>query len=271
VQSAVVLLHPSDADFPPEKQLKSITRATICLSAAVGLVVGFAAPASAAPPAPPEAEVAQMADFWAEHGVPLKVRERLIQRVKSGEVPDSMDGSSAPVSATVDHVGVVQQTTETFADGSVRVLEVQDQPGVITDPADPAPVAAEADTGGATTFASTGVSSCKITSGSGYSNYSNCLVKASDGSIGIWFYASWTLVQGAANDKLTWTGNPGQNCGWPYYCAAPWRSTYKSAESSSSRAGATYTTTYQHSLGTGTIYLSLTVGANTYYPTFTKV
>lgn len=108
------------------------------------------------------------------------------------------------------------------------------------------------------------ISNCTFSSGSGYAVYSNCLVGGNkDGKLSMWFYASYTIVQGGY-DSISQTSNPGKSCVWPYSCSTvPWRSSFVSKEASYTKAGATYTMPYDHIWGDGTAYMNLQVGANT--------
>lgn len=79
------------------------------------------------------------------------------------------------------------------------------------------------------------------------------------------------MKKGADNDQLTWTGNPGQSCVWPYSCSGPSRTSYVANETTWTNAGATYTSYWSSFIGSGTIYLSITVGSNDYYATYTLI
>ncbi|RWZ46036.1 hypothetical protein ELQ90_16235 [Labedella phragmitis] len=172
------------------------------------------------------------------------------------------------MSTETARVGVFERTTETFADGSVRIADLQVAPGVVAAPTDiQSTVAVAAPAGEMTTMAD--ITSCSVSSGSGYSNADNCLVRGGGGLVTNFFYASYTLVQGGNNDQLRSTKNPGQTCIYPYSCTTPTRSQFVARESLSTNAGATYTGTATTPVSSQTTYLSIEVGENRARPIWT--
>lgn len=227
--------------------------ASTALAAALLCVLPTAAQADT-PDALPDAVVQELKAFWSDNDVNASVQRELVTGIENGKLPLSLVPTTKPVERTATVVNGFNRTTETFADGSIRLAEVQTVDGYIAEPHDfeATPMAAP----------TASISGCRISSGSGYSNYDNCLVRGTTGAVTNWFYASWTYVQGAYNDQLRSTSNPGQTCNWPYSCTIPSRSAFVGQERSWTAAGATYTGTANTGTSSQTTYLNLEIKAN---------
>ncbi|WP_448071867.1 hypothetical protein [Georgenia yuyongxinii] len=238
-----------------------------------------AAPAGASPAratgdersqAPNAAGLAEYArslnDYWARNGVDAETRASLVQRIRSGQPTDSIKPGEEPVASSMKKVDKVEVTTYTYEDGSISMGYVQVEEGVV----DMEVLGLDVD--GAASSPSDGsigirsISGCTVSGGSGYSVRSNCMVAGTkdENKFQMWFFATYTIADGAYNDSISWTGNPGKTCIWPYSCGTlPVRSQLVTKETAWSTAGATYTMPYDQWFGDGTAYLNLVVGNNT--------
>lgn len=233
------------------------------------LVVAAAVPAQAAPTSQAFSDevVDSLDTFWESTGVAADDRAALVEGIEHGIVPLSLRSGAVPTSTETGQVGIFQRTTETYADGSVRIADLQTVPGVVADRSDFGNTSAAGDAGDVA--ARTDIVNCQITSGSGFSNADNCLVRGGGGLVTNFFYAGYTLVQGAYNDKLNYTSNPGQTCIFPYSCSIPSRSSFVGNETNWTNAGATYTGTANTAITSQTTYLSIEVGNNSAWPIWT--
>lgn len=239
------------------------------LIGATMLSLGLAAPAIAA-----EEDAALMSaeqldtleQFWEEFGVSAETQDSLVAGIEDGTLPLSLQNGVTPLGVVTDQVGVFQRTTETFADGSITISDVQNEYGFIADEGDFATV--EASDPGYSAFSSN-VTNCSVSSGSGYSNRNGCLVRGWSGSVAIWFYADWTQVAGAGNDYIRRTFSPGQTCTLGYACSIPSRSQWVPKETATGKAGATYTSSVASPFGSHTAYVNLWVGTNIFGSSFT--
>lgn len=254
------------------KPKKFIVGVSLALSTLV-----LAAPVHATPRSPSidDPQLEDLRAFWKSHGVSEGSRERLIERMRSGIMPESFQPNGSATNSRVARRGLTSETTYVFNDGSIRIVQVQDLPGQIKHVMD------VDDTGSLTagragstrasersTANPTVISGCKVASGSGYSNYTNCLVRGTTGAITNWFYADWTLVAGSYNDQIRATRNAGQSCGWPWNCDTPTRTQFVTKETAYTTAGTTYRGRFASVFGSGTAYLNLYVGKNKYSATF---
>lgn len=157
--------------------------------------------------------------------------------------------------------GAFEQRVERFSVGSVRVtaLQVEASDNPSRDLEQVLGLSAASDASADPVVSPYGISGRTVTSGSGFTTRTNCLVAGSSGQVSFYFFATYTLVQGGY-DYITSTIDPGQSCAWPTSCQMPYRSAFTSRESSTTTAGATYTGHISHPFGTQTGYLSLVVG-----------
>ncbi|MDR6867413.1 hypothetical protein J2Y69_002016 [Microbacterium resistens] len=215
-----------------------------------------------------ESVVDSLVSFWGAGGVSASDQSILVANIQNGIVPLSLQRGSEPVDTATERVGLFERTTETFADGSIRIADLQVEPGVVADPTDITSTEA-APTSADDVTIMTDITACSVSSGSGYSNADNCLVRGGGGLVTNFFYASYTLVQGANNDQLRNTKNPGQTCIYPYSCTTPSRSQFVGQETTWTNAGATYTGTASTPLSSQTTYLSIEVGEDHATPIWT--
>lgn len=208
----------------------------------------------------PQEDIDSLVSFWDAGGVSKDDQDALIANIGRGILPLSLTAGAQPVRTENSRVGIFERTTEKFADGSVRISDLQVEPGIVADPADfNSTEAVAASSARVSTMAD--ITGCSVSSGSGYSNADNCLVRGGlGGLVTNFFYASYTLVQGPNNDQLRSTKNPGQTCIYPYSCTTPSRSQFVGQETTWTNAGATYTGTATTPLSSQTTYLSIEVG-----------
>lgn len=181
---------------------------------------------------------ARVQAVWSAHAVPQSVQVDLLARQQAGITLESEKAGARPISTTASFVGAFKEYVETFSDGSIRIAQVQYLPATILRPDDMTSrgaatadrSAGAADSTPAAGALAAGVTGCQQQSGSGYTSYTNCLIRGWSGSVTNWFYADWTIVAGSQNDQLTATRNPGQTCTWPITCTIPTRSQYVKQE-----------------------------------------
>lgn len=259
------------------------------LGAAVASVIGTAtmAPAQAATDETGqevEAAVAEATAFWTEYDVAPAVQDELAAKLVDGIPLDAGNPHLAPEEVDLEIADGIEFEVSTFGDGSIAVTWRQVESGYVDTAAleDPSirPVVEEApapsDTGSLATINATSITNCSVAAGSGYSNYSNCVVGGGVTGFRMWFYANYSIVTGARNDSISQTVNPGRSYNTPYTDASlPERSNFVKKETSAGPAGATYTATYDTEIGGvkggSTAYLSLAVGANKASVTFTQL
>jgi len=107
------------------------------------------------------------------------------------------------------------------------------------------------------------VQGCRVSSGSGYSNYNGCTVSAWWGTVQSAFRADFTLVQGGF-DRINATYNGWQQCGVPTTCSAPYESQRKSVESTSGPATSRWQQTVTAPWGSWEVWIQLRVGGDSY-------
>jgi hypothetical protein len=237
--------------------------------AAILLSAGTVASASASTQAPnSELDTAHAIGFLQHYGVSATVREGIVEGLKEGRLPLSDVPGSRPVSARVQQSGAFVETVSTFADGSITVASVQVLPGEVVDPSAAVLQVALPSTKGASA-SSASITGCSVTSGSGYSTRTGCLVKGSGALVDNWFYATYTYVQGANNDYISKTYNAGASCGWS--CSIPSKSNEQLKETAYLNAGVTYRGTWSSPVSTATTYLTLNVGDNTSSASFSVI
>jgi hypothetical protein len=184
--------------------------AAISLTAAMA---GSATAASTVSPSVDEDQIAHMTDFWTVNGVDEAVQDDLLAGIERGVWPLADSGEAEPVSTVdVERNGNVE-TVQTYADGSIAVSAVQVTEGAF----DPSSFAVDSEAelaelaGGV--LAPRAITGCKVASGSGYSNYTDCRVFGSTATVGAGFIASYTIVQGNLNDRILRHSGPFQQCG----------------------------------------------------------
>lgn len=237
------------------------------IAVALLLSAGSIAPASAVTAGPnPTFDTVRADDFLSHYGASPTVRQNIIAGLKEGRLPLSSVPGARPVTSRVQPSGAFVETVTTFADGSISVASVQVLPGDVVDPSAAVLAITLPSTKG--TVAGT-ITGCSVTTGSGYSTRTGCLVKGSTVTVDNWFYATYTYVQGAHNDYITSTYNAGASCG--FSCSIPSRSNFVANETAYTTAGATFRGSWANPFTTATTYLTLTVGNNTSSAAFSVI
>jgi hypothetical protein len=262
-----------------EHQLRQRLRAFITLSVASVMTLTASATAMAADPTQPAPQegitpavvlqqINDVQGFWAEAGVPAKTRAVLEQNLREhGTLPLSMTSAKAIDSDVVKQDGNFV-TTETFADGSVSVALVQYEAGEPNfDALGPAAdeVTAALQSQQVSPMASTPgtIKGCRQFAGSGYVSRYDCAVAGSSGVVNIGFLASYTITQGANNDRIFDHNTPYQQCNGAV-CDMPQLAAYRANENAvTGKALVRYTARWVVvEVSSGTAQLQLTVGGN---------
>lgn len=165
-----------------------ITLRKLLAGVTVGLVL-VGAPASVAVAADPYNDVRT---FWNSYGVPAAVQDSLVAELSATGTVDAAKQGAEPVSTVTRDLAGAQQTITTFADGSISVTSLERAKAQTTK------------RGQVSTQAT--IEGCRVASGSGYSNYSGCIVSADNGIFRIGFKVAYSIYNGASA-KITSSGS----------------------------------------------------------------
>jgi flagellar basal body rod protein FlgC len=212
---------------------KTKIAAALACAAFVGL--SFAAPASAA-------TASDISSKLASYGLSSDVVQVLSTKFDLGEPWDSLDGTSLPVSENTVVTSDFTTTTATYADGSINITKIAAPQSKLS---------------------RAYLSGCKTTSGTGYVNYSNCLVIRDTVAFVMAFTADFSLYPGPNNDKIFSAYNPYYGACFGF-CGTPTVVINQAVESATSPAKARL----QMSYGTvpwssSIVWLDLRVGSQT--------
>lgn len=181
-----------------------------------------------------------------EFDVPAATQDELLDAARRGELSQSDDPTAVPVSVdTLIRDDAVQEVS-TFEDGSIQVVE-RERPVVVPK-------------GMVTPLAVTG---CRVTSGSGSSNYSTCKVHYRTHVFSYGFYANFTITP--YYDQITWAGSQFQEYVIGHSRNEWGVSVIKSNESSTGPAHAALWIDYTTGLYEIRKGVRLKVGGNTYW------
>ncbi|MBB5844911.1 hypothetical protein HD599_003234 [Conyzicola lurida] len=184
---------------------------------------------------------ARVIEWYLAHGVDEDVAASLVAKFNSGELLDSMKADSVPVDIATVTTADEEITTSTFADGSVSVVALE-----TPKPADPN---------------ARGIGTCSsITSGTGYTNYTNCDIWGSNAYLELHFRADYTR-SGGTNGSIARVGSPYQYATGGT-ATTPQLSITRSFSSAAGPATAQGVSQYSSSATTFTAYLYLKVAAN---------
>jgi hypothetical protein len=162
------------------------TRRTL-IAIATGLALTLGAASSAVADVPDPYEEARA--FWTSHGVPAEVQDTLVDELSTTGAIDAIRHGVDPVSVETLDESDATVTVSTFPDGSISVTSVEKP--VVVPP------------GQITTQAS--IAGCTAQGGSGYVNYTGCVVSADAAIFKIAFKASYSVPNGAsAKITSTW-------------------------------------------------------------------
>lgn len=150
-------------------------------------------------------DVEYLKDFLTEYGVEKSVQQKLIAKIKSGKIWDSVSEVSEVVNSQTIKKGDEIETIDTFKDGSVKITTI--------DPAQVEEGVVETDSDGEL-IVPLGVDPGKISSGSGYTTFTGAKVYMKTGIANAHFYANFTILAGSSKDYISsvrdaWVGTFG--------------------------------------------------------------
>lgn len=215
---------------------------------AIGAVAGLIAAGAAIAPAHASDDWDNLRSYWSRFGVAEATQERLIDGLNRGAFPDSFT-DAAPVNEKTLKTETSVLTIRTFADGSISTTGINASPASTSRGVTPL-----------------SVSGCTVSSGSGYRTFTNCKVEGTNGNVSVWFYANYTLVQGAA-DYISWYGSAAASS-VPGSTSKPFWSVVRLNELAGTRAQVSATTTWSYGVGSQTYTTSLGVGGDSAVSSF---
>ncbi|MGL3067072.1 MULTISPECIES: hypothetical protein [Planococcus] len=150
-------------------------------------------------------DVNHLKSFLTEYGVEEPVQQKLIAKIRSGKLWDSLNESSEIVNSKTVEKDDGIETIETFNDGSVKITTI--------DPAKVEEGVVKTDSEG-DVITPLGVTPGTISTGTGYATYSNAKVYMKTGIADAHFYANFTLLSGSSKDYISsvrgaWVGTFG--------------------------------------------------------------
>lgn len=227
------------------RTLKSVSTALITVAIMLGLSHGaaWAGPSNSGGNVD-NGTVDAFRSFLVENGVSHANVEVILENFQHGRLPDSATGGKPVRIEQIERDDTVVQRAF-YADGSVSVSGRE---------------VGSADVG------LRSVSSCSVSSGSGYVVYRNCLIFGGNGLVGMSFHANYQIVQGGY-DSITWHGAPGQGC--MVTCDTPYFAGMKANENSGGAAYAVYYMRVTYYIPTRTSVLTLNVGSDSAWTNFT--
>lgn len=250
-------------------------------AAGCSLALLGATPAQAAAPVGESIDysisVDEVESFLLEQGVEQDVVDDLVESVEDGDPIGSLAGLD-PIDETTTRKNDLVITTETFEDGSVEVTTLE-QP-ILEENDDsaepPAPSVANkhdhwvvgasfspANHPGAFEASTVGsIKDCKVSSGSGFKSYKNCVVQRNSATANISFRASYTIVN-KGNDYISTIGQAGHRC-FAASCSNVKSRIIKKNESSTGKAvaRASMDVTLAGGIASRSFWVQLEVGGN---------
>lgn len=189
---------------------------------------------------------AEIRDFWETYSVSPEVQDRLLQKIAEGEQTQATLGHVEPVSVREVKTKSSTETISTYPDGSISVSTVETGPQK----------AKKLERGTITPMDS--IDGCTARSGSGYAQYSNCLVRTQSDYITITFRANYERYQGGGS-QITYHGSPNvetRGGGASFPTNTRW---VRSSNSAGVEAVVTYQSYYTTSRFSETVQISLRV------------
>lgn len=221
------------------------SRRNVALFAIVALSGLVGSPSVVAQAAEPPSELAELSatltEFWEENGVGSATIETLAAGVLQGNLPDAITLDVPPITSANVVIDGESRTTETFPDGSITVSSV----------------------GPSNDSNARGISGCVISTWTGVTYRTDCLVSGGNGAVSIYFHAAYTIQHQGVDSIPNGGAQAGITCS-PGSCSAPTRSHYVPTESTAGGAAQlSYSTNYNLAgVATATYRLTLTVGNN---------
>lgn len=161
----------------------------------------------------------QMQSFWDVNDVSPSIQQELLEEIENGTWPQADTGVAESVDKrTVRRNGNVE-TIETYPDGSISVSALQVEGGDFN----PKSFGVEdtAELNEVYDAAPSSIKNCTAQSGSGFRNLLDCTVFGSTATVGAGFIASYSIVEGANNDRIIRHSGPFQQCAGAQ-CDAPY-------------------------------------------------
>lgn len=213
-------------------------RLGLCSVAAALILVGVSVAPAEAVSAADAGPVAQLKQFWKDNGVDPATVDALVTKFEETGSVDSLAGAVPPASVKTVVLNGVKKSVQVYPDGSVVTTSQEVE-----------------------TSRARSIAGCTVVSGSGYRQFQNCRVAGDNGIVGLGFYATYTLVQGAY-DNIGAHSGAGATCSFGS-CSNPSWARAKTQEDSTGKAIVTEQVTYTTVAGsTTTNQLSLLVGAD---------
>jgi hypothetical protein len=140
-------------------------------------------------PAPANAAVTEqdISQKLTSYGVSQSTSQILIQKLQAGEIWESLDENAVPISTNSIRINGFDETIDTFSDGSIGVTKSE------------VPTSA---------LSRASLSKCQTSSGTGYVNYSNCLVVRDAIVFLMAFTTDFSIHPGPYNDTISRVYNP---------------------------------------------------------------